>query len=86
MKRLAIFLLLNLQQIDAVLSASLSVFRSARLKKIFEVWPITTLTLHPLNFNFFLKQIILAFGNYMNSSRRGAVYGFRLESLGKVHQ
>ena len=26
-----------LQQIDAVLSASLSVFRSARLKKIFEV-------------------------------------------------
>jgi hypothetical protein len=51
-------------QIDAVLSASLSVFRSARLKKIFE--------------------IILAFGNYMNSSRRGAVYGFRLESLSKL--
>lgn len=30
------------------------------------------------------QQIILAFGNYMNSSRRGAVYGFRLESLSKV--
>ena len=29
-------------------------------------------------------QIILAFGNYMNSSRRGAVYGFKLESLSKV--
>ncbi len=29
-------------------------------------------------------QIILAFGNYMNSSRRGAVYGFKLESLGRV--
>lgn len=27
----------------------------------------------------------MAFGNYMNSSRRGAVYGFRLESLSKVY-
>ena len=34
---------------------------------------------------YYLKQIILAFGNYMNSSRRGAVYGFRLESLSKVY-
>ena len=26
-------------------------------------------------------QIILAFGNYMNSSKRGGVYGFKLQSL-----
>ncbi|XP_065846730.1 formin-like protein 3 [Oscarella lobularis] len=31
-----------------------------------------------------LFQIILAFGNYMNSSRRGAAYGFRLDSLGRL--
>ena len=26
-------------------------------------------------------QIILAIGNYMNSSKRGGVYGFKLQSL-----
>lgn len=31
-----------------------------------------------------LLQIVLAFGNYMNSSRRGAAYGFRLQSLDAV--
>lgn len=29
-------------------------------------------------------QIILAFGNYMNSFKRGAVYGFKLQSLDMV--
>lgn len=29
-------------------------------------------------------QIVLAFGNYMNSSKRGAAYGFRLQSLDLV--
>lgn len=29
-------------------------------------------------------QIILIYGNYMNSSRRGLAYGFKLESLSKV--
>lgn len=29
-------------------------------------------------------QIVLAFGNYMNSSKRGAAYGFRLQSLDAV--
>lgn len=29
-------------------------------------------------------QIVLAFGNYMNSSKRGAAYGFRLQSLDVV--
>uniref|UniRef100_A0A4W5QAM2 Formin like 1 n=1 Tax=Hucho hucho TaxID=62062 RepID=A0A4W5QAM2_9TELE len=28
-----------------------------------------------------ILEIILAFGNYMNSSKRGAAYGFRLQSL-----
>jgi hypothetical protein len=31
-----------------------------------------------------LFEVILAFGNYMNSSRRGAAFGFRLESLRKL--
>lgn len=31
-------------------------------------------------------KIILAFGNYMNSSKRGAAYGFRLQGLGLVSQ
>ena len=31
-----------------------------------------------------LLQIVLAFGNYMNSSKRGAVYGFKLQSLDLV--
>lgn len=30
------------------------------------------------------EQIILALGNYMNSSKRGAVYGFKLQSLDLV--
>ncbi|XP_063512857.1 formin-like protein 1 [Pongo pygmaeus] len=28
-----------------------------------------------------LSRIVLAFGNYMNSSKRGAAYSFRLQSL-----
>jgi len=28
-----------------------------------------------------ILEIVLAFGNYMNSSKRGAAYGFRLQSL-----
>ena len=31
-----------------------------------------------------LLEIILAFGNYMNSAKRGAVYGFKLQSLETV--
>ena len=34
----------------------------------------------------FLSQIVLAFGNYMNSSKRGAVYGFKLQSLDMVSE
>lgn len=29
-------------------------------------------------------EVVLAFGNYMNSSKRGAVYGFKLQSLDAV--
>jgi len=48
-------------QINAVISASLSIKQSKKLRKLLE--------------------IILAFGNYMNSSKRGPVYGFKLQSL-----
>ncbi|CAL1587723.1 unnamed protein product [Knipowitschia caucasica] len=48
-------------QLDSLISASMSIKSSDRLKKILE--------------------IVLAFGNYMNSSKRGAAYGFRLQSL-----
>ncbi|XP_019853233.1 PREDICTED: formin-like protein 3 [Amphimedon queenslandica] len=51
-------------RIDAVLNASLSIHRSSRLKKVFEV--------------------ILAFGNYMNSSKRGTATGFKLASLERL--
>ncbi|KAK0142669.1 Formin-like protein 2 [Merluccius polli] len=48
-------------QLDSIISASMSIKSSAKLKKMLEV--------------------ILAFGNYMNSSKRGAAGGFRLQSL-----
>jgi formic-like protein len=50
-----------LPQINAVSSASLSIKKSKKLKKLLEV--------------------VLSFGNYMNSSKRGPVYGFKLQSL-----
>ena len=31
-----------------------------------------------------LLELVLAFGNYMNSSKRGPVYGFKLQSLESV--
>lgn len=39
---------------------------------------------HPAELSPCLSQIVLAFGNYMNSSKRGAAYGFRLQSLDAV--
>ncbi|XP_065839537.1 formin-like protein 2 isoform X2 [Oscarella lobularis] len=33
-----------------------------------------------------LIEIVLAFGNYMNSSKRGGVYGFRLQSLDLLNE
>lgn len=48
-------------QLKAVISASMSIRNSEKLKKILE--------------------IVLAFGNYMNSGKRGSVYGFKLTSL-----
>ncbi len=33
---------------------------------------------------YLIAQIILAFGNYMNSSKRGGVYGFKVASLDMV--
>ncbi len=37
-----------------------------------------------LNYLFLSPQIILAVGNYMNSSKRGSVYGFKFQSLDLV--
>ncbi|EHB05326.1 Formin-like protein 2, partial [Heterocephalus glaber] len=54
-------------QLHAIIAASVSIKSSQKLKKILEASEI------------FL--IILALGNYMNSSKRGAVYGFKLQSL-----
>ncbi|KAM8888391.1 formin-like protein 1 isoform 1-T1 [Synchiropus picturatus] len=48
-------------QLDAIITASMSIKSSSKLKKVLE--------------------IILAFGNYMNSSKRGSAFGFRLQSL-----
>lgn len=31
-----------------------------------------------------MLEVVLAFGNYMNSSKRGPVYGFKLQSLESV--
>ena len=31
-----------------------------------------------------LLEVILAFGNYLNSSKRGAAYGFKLQTLDTV--
>ncbi|VEL22140.1 unnamed protein product [Protopolystoma xenopodis] len=33
-----------------------------------------------------LLEIVLAFGNYMNSSRRGMSYGFRIQSLEQLSE
>ncbi|CAK6972461.1 formin-like protein 1 [Scomber scombrus] len=48
-------------QLDSIISASMSIKSSTKLRKILE--------------------IVLAHGNYMNSSKGGSAYGFRLQSL-----
>ena len=32
-----------------------------------------------------LFEVVLAFGNYMNSQRKGSVYGFKLSAFERVH-
>lgn len=68
----------------------MSLKSSTKLKKILEVsktvWMLMrhlTVTFGSLN-PFISFQIVLAFGNYMNSSKRGAACGFRLQSLDLV--
>ncbi|KAB1279033.1 Formin-like protein 2 [Camelus dromedarius] len=56
-------------QLHSIIAASVSIKSSQKLKKILEASEV------------FLIYIILALGNYMNSSKRGAVYGFKLQSL-----
>lgn len=71
----------------------MSIKSSQKLKKILEVTGSLVSGLNMMlnecmdcfvTFLFLLAQIILALGNYMNSSKRGAVYGFKLQSLDLV--
>lgn len=66
-------------QLKAIITASTTLKNSSRFKKLLEVNLIPKpprFPSHPLLF-----QIVLAFGNYMNSSKRGPAYGFKLASL-----
>jgi len=47
------------------------------MKKLFPLWCINWLVVY-------VVQIILAFGNYVNSAKRGSAYGFKLQSLDMV--
>lgn len=78
-------------QLNAIIAASASVKSSPKLKRMLEVRSAYLLCLPaPLllfTYSFILPfylQIILALGNYMNSSKRGCVYGFKLQSLDLV--
>ncbi|KAL7991233.1 hypothetical protein Chor_014970 [Crotalus horridus] len=59
-------------QLSAIIAASASVKSSQKLKRMLEVGQSAVIS------------IILALGNYMNSSKRGSVYGFKLQSLDLV--
>lgn len=80
-------------QLNAIIAASGSVKSSPKLKRMLEVSVHLNLCFYIYTvfiiFCFFihssgLQQIILALGNYMNSSKRGCVYGFKLQSLDLV--
>lgn len=91
---------LAFQQLNAIIAASASVKSSQKLKQMLEVgrgcgcgrpgsWAWVgegargpSLTSSRASSG----QIILALGNYMNSSKRGAVYGFKLQSLDLVRR
>ncbi|KPP78527.1 formin-like protein 3-like [Scleropages formosus] len=64
-------------QLNAIIAASVSVKASSKLKRMLEVH----VNVYPCAKMPLLMQIILALGNYMNSSKRGSVYGFKLQSL-----
>lgn len=66
-------------QLKAIITASTTLKNSSRFKKLLEVNLISHLVPFPSRVSPF--QIVLAFGNYMNSSKRGPAYGFKLASL-----
>lgn len=80
------------QQLNAVIAASVSIRSSQKLKKVLEVNHTRPKQLIDKNVIIemvtscflFEPQLILAFGNYMNSSKRGSAFGFRLQSLDVV--
>lgn len=79
-------------QLNAIIAASGSVKSSPKMKRMLEVTRVNFIFffLYWLHLYCFfihcsgLQQIILALGNYMNSSKRGCVYGFKLQSLDLV--
>lgn len=86
---------LHPQQLNAIIAASMSLKSSSKLRNILEVrgvrgspdggrWGHGGLLGCDADLPGVSPQIVLAFGNYMNSSKRGAAYGFRLQSLDAV--
>ena len=79
-------------QLNAVIASSGSVKSSPKLKRVLEVrgvdfvwcFCISRLCVSYLLIPLVYLKIILALGNYMNSSKRGCVYGFKLQSLDLV--
>ncbi len=68
-------------QLKAIITASTTLKNSSRFKKLLEVKNKRKIFIIKIQF-----QIVLAFGNYMNSSKRGPAYGFKLASLEIVIQ
>lgn len=79
-------------QLNAIIAASGSVKSAPKLKRMLEVRSVHLFSLsaafilfmHIIYILVVYLQIILALGNYMNSSKRGCVYGFKLQSLDLV--
>uniref|UniRef100_A0A803VIP9 Formin like 1 n=1 Tax=Ficedula albicollis TaxID=59894 RepID=A0A803VIP9_FICAL len=86
---------LLMPQLNAIIAASMSLKSSSKLRHILEVRASGVVApmgarrvpcghcalVAPCPQAVVSLQIVLAFGNYMNSSKRGAAYGFRLQSL-----
>ncbi len=66
-------------QLKAIITASTTLKNSSRFKKLLEVKQKNKI--YFFVYYEILFQIVLAFGNYMNSSKRGPAYGFKLASL-----
>jgi len=66
------------QQTDTIIAASNSVLNSSRLKKLMEVILVSFTDTR------WSSDVQQAFGNLMNSQRRGGAYGFKLSAFDQV--